>query len=497
MQFANFLLYALLIGNVTLRVFTNYLQVLPKIFNIFDVFVTAAFVVFFILSRRRIVRFKKILYLLVGFNCICLFGSLFNPEYFYPSAALAQLVMYNEPIVLFLVLVNLPITMKTIQIFFKMLFILVCLQITLGILQVPLYISTGDTEQIIGTFHGNAEQYGAFVMLGVFLFLSLSLVKPKLKWYFYFLSIISVILIILVDNKASWFAIVISMVYLATRFLITQKDNIHRITTLCIIITLITIAFGIAKQSITYGKIENTLRVISEGKMFELGKLSAYRDVFQAFEDNPHMALMGTGLGNFYSRSSYQFYNYSNYLNKSKVQRRFLNQEQIIAEKAQKRERKKSNSLGGVIEKANKDPFYAQYYDGYKEFYFIGSGQIDNPFSSYVALLGETGFLGMLLYLLIYLIIIKSINQIINSKIIKNSKIFPLELAALGMIIYLLSVSIYGMWLDTGRINTILWAMIAVIFQYDRSLFQKTKRVVSNFKKQQKVIEHIKENSIS
>lgn len=473
MSFVNFLLYILLIGNVILRVFTNYLQVLPKVFNIFDVFVTLAFAVFFILSGGRIKHFKNILYLLLVFNIVCLLGTLLNLEYFYYPAALAQLIMYNEPIVLFLVLVNLPFKLKTINTFTNIMYILIGLQIILGIVQVPLFITTGDSEQIIGTFPGNGEQYGTIMLLGIFLLLALTVVDPKYKFRNYSLAIISMVLIILVDNKASWIGIAASLLYMTSRLLGTARSIRYRLNIMGIGIALFCIAYGVAKESSTFAKINNTVDVLSKGKMFEIGKLSAYKDVLQAFSDHTHMVLFGSGLGSFYSRSSFQFYDYGQYLNSANIHRRYLNKEQIIAEKAAKLKRAKSNSMGGIITKSSRDPFYAQYYDGYKEFHFIGSGQVDNPFSSYNGLLGETGFLGIFLYLAIYWIAIKRINKTI--KIYRHNKIiFPMGIAALGIIVYLLTVSVYGMWLDTGRLNTIVWMMTALLFRYDCLLKRET-----------------------
>ncbi len=465
MQFANYLLYTLLITNVTLRVFTNYFQVLPKFFNITDVFITAIFLGFFILTGQKIRYFKNVLYLLLGFNIVCIIGSLLNLDYFFLPAAIAQLIMYNEPIILFLVLVNLPFNLITIKRFNKILFTLIGLQIVLGVLQVPLFILTGDNEKITGTFPGNGEQYGIVMLIGIFLFLAMSIVKPQKKWRYYVAVIISIILIILVDNKASWLGIAVSLIYMTTRLLGSKRGMRYRLSILTIGTMLLGIAFGVAKESKTFYKIENTFKVISDGKLFEIGKISAYKDVFQAFNEHPQMALFGSGLGNFFSRASRQFYHYERYLDRTKIQRRFLNKEQILKEKAERLKRKQSNSMGGVIEFTHRDPFYANYYEGYKEFYFIGSGQVDSPFSTYNALLGETGFFGIFLYLLIYYLIIKSVN--FKLKLFREDRIiYPMGIAALGGIIYLLTVSVYGMWIDSGRMNTILWAITALIFRY-------------------------------
>lgn len=466
MTFANFLLYALLLFNVTLRVFTNYFQVLPKIFNIADVFITAIFVVFFILAGGRILRFKNILHLLMGFNIVCLLGITLNLDYFYPLAALAQLVMYNEPIILFLVLVNLPFRMKTIRTFSALLFGLVIVELIIGILQVPLFITTGETEQIIGTFYGNAEQYGAFMLLGIFLFLARTTFSTQFRPIYFLMIILMFMIIILIDNKASWLGILVSVSFVVFQIIGKKKLLRYRLQFVVLLFALLGGGYWVAKSSKTFGKLVRVIEITIEGNITQIGKIQAYSDVFQSFENYPHMMLVGSGLGNFYSRSSYQFYDYDKYLKKVHINHRYLNKEEILDKKKIAFQNWRTNSLGGLIEKNKREPFYAQIYNEEKKILSIGSGQVDEPFSSYNALLGETGIFGLLLYLSIYGIIISFLLHRIP-QYRSSTLVYPIAIVSLGMTINLLTVSIYGMWIDSGRMNTIIWAMTAIFFRYD------------------------------
>lgn len=414
------------------------------------------------------------LYLLSVFNVVCLLGTLLNLDYFYPPAALAQLVMYNEPIVLFLVLVNLPFTMKTIQKFSALLFGLVIVELIIGIMQVPLFIATGNTEQIIGTFYGNAEQYSTFILLGIFLFFARSIFSTNYRHLYYLMSITTLILIILIDNKASWLGIIVSLSVVVVNIMGTKKMLRYRLHLLILFLTLLSVGYWAAQSSKTISKLDRFIEIILDGNVTKVGKLQAYIDVIQSFRDNPHMMFVGSGLGNFYSRASYQFYNYSKYYDRVNINRRYLNKEEIEKGKKEKYQKKTSNSMGSMVEKNEQDPFYAQYYNAKKVLVGIGSGQVDNPFSSYNGLFGETGMLGLMIYLFIYSLLLKlSIYQIHCNR--SDPQIFPLAIVGLGLTVYLLTVSVYGMWLDTGRLNTILWSINAIVFCYSQKKQLKIK----------------------
>src|SRR5262245_18739816 len=112
------LVLAVLAGNVLLRIFTNNLTVLPKSLNIWDVLVTFALALVVMIYPKSEVIFvdtRKWLRRLALFDCVCIIWSLLNTEHVSPMAALSQLVMWNEPIVLFLALVHLPLGFDTIR----------------------------------------------------------------------------------------------------------------------------------------------------------------------------------------------------------------------------------------------------------------------------------------------------------------------------------------------------------------------------------------------
>jgi len=80
-------LLALLIGNVVLRFFTNHLTVLPRVFNIADVFLIALLVLLFFLGARdrRPLKFgwAGVGVTLVVFDLLAILGTLLNSNYIY------------------------------------------------------------------------------------------------------------------------------------------------------------------------------------------------------------------------------------------------------------------------------------------------------------------------------------------------------------------------------------------------------------------------------
>src|SRR5262249_549451 len=131
----------------------------------------------------------------------------------------------------------------------------------------------------------------------------------------------------------------------------------------------------------------------------------------------------------------------------------------------QARKPQTSNSMEGVIEPTSAvEPFYRRFYVK-RQIYAVGTGQVDSPFASYVGLLGETGLIGFSIYLRFYLAVFRLVGK--SSTVHRtDSNVFPLITASMGFLVYTLTVSLYNPWMETGRMTTILWLMIAIVCQY-------------------------------
>ena len=214
-------LLAVLVGNVTLRFFTNYLNVLPRIFNIADLFLVTLMALLFVLggrdpqpSKRGFGKFTRRLLL---FNVIAIVGTLLNTQYIYPLSSFSQLLMWNEPIVLFLLLSHARLSMADVEQFMRVLVRLLKLELFIGFIQVFQYLKTGDSEEILGTFHHNAEQYQAFVLIGVYYLIGRLESRDTQRRTRNKIAIVAILaLVILIDNKASWLATALTLGYILT-----------------------------------------------------------------------------------------------------------------------------------------------------------------------------------------------------------------------------------------------------------------------------------------
>jgi len=465
MKIYSTLLYTLLITNVILKFFTNHLGIIPRHFNISDVMITGVLLLSFLVYRlnnyEKLNKGKMFFYLLI-FNLICIIGSFLNAKYIYLPAAISQLIMWNEPIILFLILINVHFSIQSIDTFKKLLFFLIIIELIIGIFQIPTYISTGESESIIGTFQHNAEQYAAFLMIGVFYLLGRMTIESSKKRVHIIWIVGILILILLTENKASWIAMGVSLFFLLNLIGKIRRDQSSRIKIVFLMILFSLIGYlVISLTSSTSKKYENIFEAVKTNNILELGKMKAYADIFRSHSNHIWMFLVGSGLGTFYSRASTQYFGtIDDYYG---IPDEYYSDHYNVSPKKNYRE---SDSMGGVIKQAeNFEPYFKQFYIDRKIF-LVYSGTADSPYSSYVSLLGETGIIGFLIYIGFYIYILKRLKYYLI-KHFGNPNIFPLIAASFGFLIYLIIMSFYNFWLETGRLTTILWSMIAMVVKYN------------------------------
>jgi hypothetical protein len=459
-----FLLYSLLILNVTLRVLTNELKLLPKHLNAADVFIVLLFFLFFIIHRvsaARPLEFAWVIKYLILFDLVLIIGAALNSSHSYMTAALSQAIMLNEPIILFVVLVNVPFSTQDIQRFRRLLIVLVVLEIFLGVLQLPTYMATGNSESIIGTFAGNAEQYGAFLLISIFYLVG----KTKVSGRHLFAATVKILpiltLMLLIDNKASWLGGILSFYSVLTHQSTGRSYFREKLRYASLLLAVLFFGwFIVANSSRSLHKFTGVSEAWHSGNFTSLGKVQAYADVVAAYRESPHMLLVGSGPGTFYSRAASQFYDLTG--------RSYYNPA-LAGDRS-------SNSMAGVIKPIAREPFYIRFYYN-KSIVAVGSAQIDVPFASYVGLLGETGLVGTALYLAIYFRIYRKLKSCARA-LGKDEKLYPLALSSLGFFIYAVVVAIYSNFLEMGRMTTILWSMVAIVINHARQTWSENTEMV-------------------
>jgi hypothetical protein len=451
----SFLLFSLVILNVNLRFFTNKLNILPRVFNVFDIAIVGCLALLFLLNPGAWIgafKYKNVLKYLLLFNLVLLISATFNSEHVYFQPALSQIIMLNEPIILFLVLVNLPFPAETFRRFSRLLFFLVGFEFVLGLIQLPISITTGQSEAIIGTFSGNAEQYASFLLLGAF-YVKAKEKSAAEKMQRGTVKVLALVcMILLIDNKASWLGMVASLWYVYTLTAGTGFwGRVKSLAGLAFLAVFVLIA--VVQFSPTLYKFEDLVDAWNTGNFTQLGKIKAYSDVATAFKESSLIAFVGSGPGTFYSRAAKQFY------------LPFYHPASLAYVASSDFQQRSSNSMAGVIEPLRVEAYFTRFYV-HRRIFPIGSDQIDNPFASYIGILGEAGFVGILLYLGIYLSVFKRLRAACETLLKSKSDLYPLAVSTAGFLVYTLTVSVYNNWLETGRITTLLWSCIAMVLGY-------------------------------
>lgn len=169
------------------------------------------------------------------------------------------------------------------------------------------------------------------------------------------------------------------------------------------------------------------------------------------------MVLIGSGPATFYSRAAMQFFP----LNLDR-----LYQAGTVRETGNVTYRA-SDSMGGLIKAASRPAYFHHFYDGREGIFAIGTAQVDAPFSFYTGLLGETGILGVAAYMSIYLFIFRRLRSLLAFHA-ADAGLLPLITATYGLLVYFAVNSIYTPLLESGRMTTILWTLIALCFVLHR-----------------------------
>lgn len=460
-----------------LRFFTNAINVLPRFFNIWDLLLTLLIAALALGNSYKIAltpHLKGIPSKLLAFNLVCIAGTALNSEHIYFLSFISQLLMWNEPVILFLSILKLPLRDADYSSLSKLLVRLLLLEVIIGFIQVPTYLSTGESESIIGTFHGNAEQYQLFIVLAV-LWLIASLQLGRGKRTVLLFSVCTIVaLILLIDNKASWAALAISIVAVL-RVIPGAQGNIKELMRRALVFTVLSlVAITVVKSfsGTASSKFGNIIKIVQNGDILNVGKIKAVRDVFEAYTTYPQMVVVGSGLGTFYGRASFQYFPFS-------IRESMDSQHSFTYSSSELTGADDSASMAGVISTAQGvTAFYKQFYR-YDKIVPIGSGTADFPTSSYISLLGETGLLGTALYLSICWSVLKRCKESLTLHPLRSESL-AFSVMAYGALAYLMCMAAYNFWLDCGRVNTIVWALLAVSLRLSLRGVSHSSTVVDN-----------------
>jgi hypothetical protein len=452
----------LLLANVLTRFFTNYLGVLPRHFNIADVGLTLllwGLSWFHPAPHPRSPLHRAATTALVSLVVIGGAGFLLNAHPGHLPAAASQVLMLAEPLLLLVAMSRLGLTAPEVAGYVKWLERLIWLELVIGICQVPIFLATGESESIMGTFQHNAEHYAAFITLGMFFLIGKLRVEESGNLLRKLMIVGMLALVICVDNKASWLGLATSL-FLLLLVLGALEGRLLGLIAAAVagVVVLIIGVVIVVNVSGSLHKFERLAEIWRNGDLSQLGKVKAVRDIVASNVQHPHMWLIGSGPGSFYSRASHQFFG-------ENIDRMYRD---ISHLSRAGEDYKASNSMGGVITLADKDPYYYQLQTFGDEIVPVGTSMVDQPFSFFHGILGEFGLMGTLLYLVPYWVLGRTLRRVLLANP-RDRQIVPLAAATYGFLIYLMVNSIYGPMLETGRMTTILWSLAACCLVFERT----------------------------
>jgi hypothetical protein len=397
------------------------------------------------------------------FIVVMIAGCALNPSFIYPSAAASQFIMLLLPFTLFFAMLRFPFRLADITAFRGMLRFLIILEIGIGLVQAAGRMASGGSSELVhGTFPGNAEQYAVFLIIAMFYFLANLMLQPRRKGFYLTMIAALLFLNLSIDNKASWFGLVISLsvVIWTLRGYRASFKHLFAFASL-IAVSAATLYFIVPLFSTSLHRFGRVAEAVREDQLLRLGKIKAYVDIARSHLTRPHMLLVGSGASTFYSRACRQFY-YS-----PTARAKMFDNPQMLNADEDPGERQASDSAGGLIVASTHTPYYDQFYTKGETIFAIGTIQVDQPYSPYAGLLGETGILGFFLYLSLYVLMFKQLSSWILA--FRDDPIaFPLVLPTFGLFVYVLANSVYGPFLETTRVTTTLWTMIGFVCAYAR-----------------------------
>jgi hypothetical protein len=430
---------------LTSRFFSETLGVLPKATDLLDVLVIPILALVAIGTprlanvdltiHRRIFRLVIVFCLTWGLSYAVNFDRVF-----YPPALLFLFGMVEGPL-LFVVLNRIIRDKKAFGTkLSKFLWIMVLVEAAAVVfVNIPQFIIKGNPDYISGTFGLNAYQFSAFLIIMGGFFLGRLRISSKSFIYGLAIQFFIVGTFILLQWRTAVPSFLFS--YVAIIFLLYGK----KIFRLVLIGGLVTVGvfwmFSYLQSSDFDLKYDDLLDVMDNSTdVTEMGKILAYTNTVELFSEEPTSLLVGTGPGTYVSRANYVF--------------------------SIEVDRDRGKGVADIIQSVfGEDPYMTDVqrryilplYDMQSMF---GSMQANNPASSILAVIAETGLIGFITMVMIYATLIaKSIRYLRAALASEDKLLVPLSSALAVGAIYLVAISPLDNYLEVGRVTLPVWLL--------------------------------------
>jgi hypothetical protein len=305
----------------------------------------------------------------------------------------------------------------------------------------PLFLATGNPDKMSGTFGNNAYQFSAFLIIMGGFFLGRQLVSTKSMTYNLAIQGFIFMTFILLQFRAAVPAFFFSYGVLAV--LIYGRKIIRMVSMVSVIGLIGYYAFAWVSEKNFNLRYEELITLAENPEvLLDYGKVKSYINTASMFGDYPLTIPFGCGPGAFVSRANNTF-----------------TVEVWFASRSEK-------GVGNIITSIFGDEDFSS--DMQKQYIFplmmlgtlFGSTQVNNPNSSVLAALAETGIIGFTVFALLYGTMVKRSVRFLRFALKhRDPVLLPLAGALVNGSIYLLCITPLDNYLEIARVTLPMWTL--------------------------------------
>ena len=433
---------------VTVRFFTEVVPLVPRALNFIDIPIFLALVFASTLSPPRSLSGRT--YLHVGVPACALLllsgaSAIVNANRVAPAPLLVFVYGFLAPLALYAAVYRVWPSGSARSLSRVLVALGLVQLVVVAVIDLPRFISSGNPDEIAGTFGTNAYQLVFFLLLVAALLAGIFTLEPsRAIARFAPIFIIAIFIVILLAQYRALLATTVVGLVVVGILLGRQARGV--IAGVLIVIAF-TLAFSYVAANFPKLKLETTATTLSQSPWsYARERLEAGRPVAGLYRDYPLTIAVGSGPGTFSSRAWQTFAN-ADSASASNVQGGYA-----------------QRLTGGVYETDVSKKYVApQRQEGVV---IEGSRALSSPFSSYLGLAAEVGLLGLALVVGVYIVVLLRSFHIARREIadaVPGDPVPALALATTIGFLTLLQMGFLENWLEVTRITFIVWAIFAVV----------------------------------
>lgn len=438
---------------LTARFFTETISVLPKGIDLIDLLVIPLILLLAVGAKQPhgidMNLHRRLLHLSVAYFFLCLLSAAVNFDRVHFGPFLLFVFGILEGPILYLGMNKLISDKRKFgnQVA-KFINVMLIIQVLVVVfINYPLLITTGNPDKMSGTFGNNSYQFTALlIIIGGFL-IGRQFANPRSMWYAVGVQFFVILTFLLLQYRTAVPAFFLSYAVLVT---VLYGGRFMKMLVIAIPIGFVVfIGFRQISRSSLDLKYEDLITLSQDlSVIMEYGKFQSYSNTVMMFAENPAAILFGTGPGTYVSRANYTF------TMELQVQ---------------------GKGVGPIITKIFGDQDYAS--DVYTRYIvplysmesLFGSVQINNPNSSFLAVMAETGLVGLFLMGSIYATVVISSRRYLGYAIARRDPVLlPLASALFIGTVYLCLISPLDNYLEISRVTLPIWLLFWTVSTFVR-----------------------------